>query len=285
MRGRLTPDGLRRPHRGGASGLAARIAGAVAVGATLLAASAPAHALFSDDEARRALIELRGRFDLYSRDTNRRLDDLTARLDALATRAERLEQLASGQLDLTNQIAQLQQELARLRGQLEVQTNELAQTQRSQRDLFADLDTRVRKFEPVTTQIDGKTATVDVEERRRYEAALGLMRAGEFGQALTAFQQFRTRWPDSAYTANVLFWIGNGQYALKDYKAAVATHTLMLSRFPDHPRAADAMLNVGYSQAESGDKRAARKTLETVVEKYASAPAAQLAKDRLATLK
>ena len=108
-------------------------------------------ALFEDDEARRALIELRGRFDLYSRDTNRRLDDLAARLDALTARADRLEQLASGQLDLTNQIAQLQQELARLRGQLEVQTNELAQTQRSQRDLFADLDTRVRKFEPVAT--------------------------------------------------------------------------------------------------------------------------------------
>ena len=285
MRGRLTPDGQRRPHRGGASGLAARIAGAVAVGATLLAASAPAHALFSDDEARRALIELRGRFDLYSRDTNRRLDDLTARLDALATRAERLEQLASGQLDLTNQIAQLQQELARLRGQLEVQTNELAQTQRSQRDLFADLDTRVRKFEPVTTQIDGKTATVDVEERRRYEAALGLMRAGEFGQALTAFQQFRTRWPDSAYTANVLFWIGSAQFAVRDYRAAIATHQQMVQRHPDHPRVPDALLNIGLAQAEAGDRKSGRATLQGVIDRYPDSTAAQQARDRLPAMR
>ena len=266
--------------RGGAArGPLARAGRALAVGAALLLASVPAHALFSDDEARKALIDLRGRFDVYSRETNRRLDELTARLDALASR------LDQAQLDQTNQVAQLQQEIAKLRGQLEVQTNELAQTQRSQRELFADLDTRVRKFEPTTTQIDGKTHTVDVEERRRYEAALSLMRSGEFTQALTAFTQFRARWPDSAYTPNVLFWIGSAQFAVRDYRAAITTHQQMIQRYPDHPRVPDALLNIGLAQAESGDRGRGRATLQSVIEKYPDSTAAQQARERLPALR
>jgi len=270
---------------------AARSQGARRLAAVLLTAAAgllcagPANALFEDDDARRAIIELRGKVELQNRETQRKLDDLASRLDALVGRADRLEQLSRGQIELQNQIEALRQDVAKLRGQLETQTNELSETQRRQREVFANVDTRLKAFEPVQVQIDGATYTVELEEKRAYEAALTQFRAGDFAPAVAAFSQFRARYPASPYSANVLFWIGNGQYALKDYKAAVATHTLMLSRFPDHPRAADAMLNVGYSQAESGDKRAARKTLETVVEKYASAPAAQLAKDRLATLK
>lgn len=179
----------------------------------------------------------------------------------------------------------MQQELARLRGQLEVQTNELAQTQRSQRDLFADLDTRVRKFEPVATQIDGKAATVDVEERRRYEAALGLMRTGEFGQALTAFQQFRSRWPDSAYTANVLFWIGSAQFAVRDYRAAVATHQQMIrSRSPTTHGCPTHCSTWVWLRAKAAIAKSGG-PLQSVIERYPDSTAAQQARERLPAMR
>ncbi|HWS75066.1 MAG TPA: tol-pal system protein YbgF [Quisquiliibacterium sp.] len=253
---------------------AASLLAALAVAGAGLFSTAPAHALFEDAEARRAIIDLRGRLETQSRE-----------MAQLAAKLDRLEQSSRGQLELQTQIEALRQEVARLRGQLEVQANELAQAQRAQRDLFSQVDSRLKRVEPEQVQIDGRTAAVDPEERKLYEASLAQFRAGEFAKSAAGLQQLRSRWPESAYTANALFWQGSAQFALKDYKASIASHQSLLARFPDYPRAADAMLNVGYAQAESGDRKAARATLEGVVGKYPGSQAAQLAKDRLATLR
>lgn len=251
---------------------------ALAVAGASLLAPGPAHALFDDAEARRAIIDLRGRLELQNR-------ELTQRIDQLAARVERLEQLSRGQLELQTQIDTLREELAKLRGQLEVQGNELAQTQRRLSETRADLGARLERFEPQQVQIDGRTASVDSEERKLYDTALGQFRAGEFAPAVASLQQLRSRWPDSAYTANALFWMGSAQFGLKEYKASIASHQALLDRFPDYSRAADAMLNIGYAQVESGDRKAARATLEGVIRKHPNTQAAQLAKERLAGLR
>ena len=54
---------------------------------------------------------------------------------------------AAGLADLANQIQLLQGDIARLRGQIEVITYELEQAQKRQRDLYVDLDSRLRKIE------------------------------------------------------------------------------------------------------------------------------------------
>ena len=255
---------------------------ALALAGAAALASAPAHALFSDDEARRAIIELRGRVELQNRETDRRFEELAASLKELASR---LEQLSKGQLELQNQIETLRQELSRLRGQIEVQNNEIAQLQRRERESFAQLDTRLKQFEPMQVQLDGKTVNVDREEQRSYDAALALLRAGDFAPSIIAFQQFRSRYPSSPYTPSVLFWTGSAQFALKDYKTAIATLQQFLARSPENARAPDALLTIGFAQIETGDRRAGRRTLETVVEKYPESTSAQLAKDRIATLR
>lgn len=247
------------------------------VATALLAAAPGAHALFSDDEARRAILDVRGRVQVLQQQTNERLDELSARID-------RLEQTSRGQLELQSQLDAMRQEIARLRGQIEVQTNELAVLQRQMRDQMATVDSRIKRFEPVNTQIDGRTVTVDQSEQRAFDAALGLFRSGDFRGALTAFQLFQSQYPDSPYMPSVLFWLGSSQFALKDYKGAIGSHQALIAKYPDNPRAADALLNVGYAQAESGDRRAARTTLESVIARHPQSQAAQLAKERLAGL-
>ncbi len=254
-----------------------RALAATCVAAGLLSAAPGAHALFSDDEARRAILDVRGRVQVLQQQTN-------DRLDALERRIERIEQSARGQLELQSQLDGMRQEIARLRGQLEVQTNELVTLQRQMRDQLATVDSRIKRFEPVSAQIDGRTVTVDQGEQRAFEAALALFRNGDFRGAQTAFQLFQGQYPDSAYLPGALFWIGSSQFALKDYKGAIASHQSLIARYPDNPRAPDALLNVGYAQAESGDRRAARATLESVVARYPDSQAAPLAKDRLAQL-
>lgn len=253
---------------------AASLFAALALTVAGLLAPAPAQALFDDTEARRAIIDLRGRFEVQGRE----MAELKARLD-------RLEQVSRGQLELQTQIESLRQEVARLRGQLEEQGNALAQTQRAQQQIFSDVDSRLKQVEPEQAQVDGRTVTVETEERKLYESALSQFRAGEFARSVSSLQQLRSRWPESAYTANALFWTGSAQFALKDYKASIASHQGLLARFPDYPRAADAMLNLGYAQAESGDSKAAKATLENVIRKYPDSQAAQLARDRIPALR
>lgn len=261
----------------------APLTGALAF-ALLAAASVPAHALFSDDEARKAIIDLRGRLELQNRETTSRINELGSRLESLGQRLERLEQVSRGQLELQNQIEQLRQELARLRGQLEVQTNELSKTQRSQRDLAADLDGRIKRFEPVAVNVDGRQVNVDPAERRAYDGALAIFRGGDFRGAQSAFQQFSAAYPQSPYGPNVQYWLGSSQYAQKDNKGAIATLQAFAQKYPDHPRAADAWLTVANAQNESGDRKAAAETFKLVVDRYDGSGAAQTARERLAAL-
>lgn len=252
-----------------------------ALALALLAGAPAAHALFGDDEARKAILDLRGRFQQQQDETASRLATIEAQLDeALA----RLDQSARGQLEAQSQFEQLRQEVARLRGQIEVQANELAVMQGQLQEQLSTVDNRIKRFEPVSVEIDGRSATVDQDEKRSFEAALALFRGGDFRAGLAAFRQFQTQYPDSPYAPAVHFWIGSSQFALKDYKGAIASHETLVSRFPDNPRVPDALLNIGYAHAESGDRAAARKTLQSLVESYPQSSAAQLARDRLASL-
>ena len=127
---------------------------ASALAAAALAAPMQAQAgLFDDDEARRAILDIRAR-----------IDAVNARVDAKADK--------STSLDLANQNEQLRGEIARLRGQIEVLTNELANEQRRQKDFYADLDGRLRKVEPQRMTVDGREVDVQQSEQQSYDAAL-----------------------------------------------------------------------------------------------------------------
>ncbi len=52
-----------------------------------------------------------------------------------------------GVVQLLNQVEALNGDLSRLRGQIEVLTNEIANAQKRQRDMYVDLDTRLRRIE------------------------------------------------------------------------------------------------------------------------------------------
>jgi tol-pal system protein YbgF len=132
--------------------------------------------------------------------------------------------------------------------------------------------------------VDGKQVNVDPAERRAYEGALAIFRAGDFRGAQSAFQQFGAAYPQSAYSPSVQYWIGSSQYAQKDNKGAIATLQSFAQKYPDHPRAADALLTIGNAQVEAGDRKAAAETFKLVTEKYDGSGAAQTARERLAGL-
>jgi len=226
--------------------------------------STAAAQLFTDDEARKAILELRQRLTTVQ-------NELTTRLDT----AQR------SQLEMANQNDSLRQEIARLRGQVETLTNEVATLQKRNRDLYADLDARVKKFEPSTVTVDGRNATVERAEQAAYDAALAQFRGGDFRGSIGSFQQFITRYPSSAYVPAAQYFVGSAYFALKDYKASIASNQLLVDRYKDSPRAPEALLAIADSQLQMADKRAANRTLTRVIQEYPDSEAAALARERL----
>jgi tol-pal system protein YbgF len=227
-------------------------------------------ALFDDDEARKAILELRAKVKSLE-------ESLSARID---TKFDR-----SSSLELVNQNEQLRNEIARLRGQLEVLANEVATVQKRQKDLYADLDVRLRKLEPQQMTIDGREAEVDPGEQKAYEAATGLFKSGDYKGAATALADFVRRYPQSGYAALAQYTLGNAYYILRDYKNAIAAQQVVATTYKDSSKAPDAMLSIASSYVDLKDKKNARKVLQDLVKQYPDSPAAETAKDRLAALK
>jgi tol-pal system protein YbgF len=253
---------------------------AVAAAALVLMAWAPLAqaALFEDDEARRAILEMR-----------QRVDGLQAAQQRTADEARRLgednSQLRRSLLDLQTQIETLRVEQSKMRGQNEQLLREAAELQRRQKDIAQGVDDRLSKFEPVKVTVDGLEFQADPAERRDFEAALAVFRSGKFPEAGAAFAAFLRQYPRSGYAPSARFWLGNAQYASRDYKEAINNFRSMLSEAPTHARAPEAALSIANCQIELKDTRAARKTLEDLVRAYPQSEAAIAAKERLSRLK
>jgi tol-pal system protein YbgF len=82
-----------------------------------------------------------------------------------------------------------------------------------------------------------------------------------------------------------LFWLGNAQYARRDYKEAIATFRSLVASAPDSPRAPEAMLAIANCQAELKDTKAAKKTIDDLLKAYPKSEAAQAGRERLAALR
>src|SRR5512142_1040001 len=203
----------------------------------------PAHALFEDDQARA------------------RIEAMAKQLDERLSRVEDRR----GLVDLASQIEALRADVARMRGQLEVLQNQAETAEKRSKDLYVDIDTRLRKLEqPREAGAPDKPAadaSVTPGETRAYEAALNQFKLGNYPLAISAFQGFLVTYPSSKLAPSAQYWIGNAHFAQRDYRQAIVAQQRVLSAWPDDAKAPDAMLNIASAQEAMGDRRGAHKTL------------------------
>ncbi len=260
----------------------------------LLAASHTALAgLFTDDEAHKN-IEVLQQENQQLQQKLKAMDERVTKLDATLR--------SQGLLELLQSVETMKNDMAKLRGQIEVNTYNIDTTQKRQKDLYVDLDNRLRKLERVDgpasspSPAPGASAAPDTAatpatssdpagENRSYETAFNLFKIGNYQAAIAGFQSFMKTYPASPLAANAQYWIGNSYSALKDYKTAIAQQQKLIHTYPNSPKVPDAMLNIASSQVELSDKDGAKKSLEEIVAKHPLSPAADTAKKRLANLK
>lgn len=254
----------------------------------LLALSQNAHAFLEDKEARKKITE-------NQTQNQTAFNELKKNQQALEERLAAIEAIVKGQglLDLLSQVEQLNQELSRLKGELEVANHNITITQQRQRDLYADTDTRLRQLEssatpaaqPAEAAADGSNASQEASaESRDFEAAQALATASRHREAFEAFDKYLQTYPNSARVPEAQYALGYAQFSLKNYKASMATQQKLLQQFPDHAKAPDAMYNIANSQIQLSDVDGAKKTLRLLLSKYPKSDVAPTAQKRLAVL-
>ena len=259
-----------------------RLASAALAAWAVLSMSTARAALFDDDEARKQIIQLKNQAEARQKALDERLSVIDAKLGQMDSTGQ------NRVVDLAQLIESLKQDMAKLRGQIEVLSNQTETLERRQKDLYVDLDNRLRRIEQTQTQIQDKMTQGErsaAAEKQAYEAALNQFKVGNYQLSITSFQNFMTNFSSSDLLPSAQYWIGNAYYAMRDYKAAIAAQQKVVRLWPENAKAPDALLNIASSQAENGQSAAARETLRTLVKKYPSSSAAEQAKQRLAQKK
>ena len=245
----------------------------------VLAAPAVHAGILEDDEARRAILDLRAKLEQSNEQQRSRLAEAQAQF------TEAIGQLRRSLLDLNNQLELLRADNAKLRGQQEQVARDAAELQRKQKDMQAGVDDRIRKIEPQKVTLDGREFMADPEEKRQYDEAIETLRKGDYAATASAFSALRKRYPASGYNETALFWLGDAQYGLRQFKEAMASFRSLVASAPDHPKAPEALLAIANIQAELKDPKAARRTLDELLKNYPNSEAALAGRERLATIK
>jgi len=274
-------------------------------------------ALFEDEEARRAILDLRQRLE-NQRQTQLQSSEQTLQkaLEQSQKQNESLRKQVEADinqskqdnrqavLQLQAQIEALKQDIASLRGEREQLLREISLLQRAQKDTNVDIEERFQKMnsqvgkqEPpatkeeapksskVNVQVDGFEFLAEPEEKRDFEAAFVLFRKGDFAAAAKEFAQFVKVYSASGYKPSALYWLGSARFARRDFNEAIAQLKGLANDFPNHARTPEALLTVGNAQLEIKQPKEARKTFNELLKLYPTTEAAAAAKDRLAQIK
>jgi tol-pal system protein YbgF len=235
-------------------------------------------------------------------------DPVQLKLNDLDTRVARIERVVANNslLELSNQMGELRADLRAVHNDIDQLNHSLETSRKQQHDLYADLDQRLKALEartggavaPAAPAAGGSTAAAagagavvgaaadnsqaaPGSDTAAYQAAFGLLKESQYDQAISAFQQFLTTYPDSSLADNAQYWLGEAYYVNKAFPEALTSFQRVVSKYPQSRKVPDALLKVGYCEYELKQWQTARDTLSQVAANYPDTPAGKLAKQRL----
>ena len=204
-------------------------------------------------------------------------DPTQVKLTDVDERLGRVERVVSNQslLTLSQRIDVLEAQMREMRGTIDELQNSNETLRKQQRDLYADLDRRLKAMGSGAGQPAG------ADDQAAYNHAFDALKASDFNGAITQFRDFLRQYPKSALADNAQYWLGEGYYVTRDYDNAIAAFRAVGEQYPQSRKAPDALLKTGYAQFELRHMADARASLSQVVQRYPGTDAAKLAAERL----
>jgi tol-pal system protein YbgF len=220
-------------------------------------------------------------------------DPVRLKLDELDRRMDAVERVVRNQslVNMTQQVAAVERQSDELRGRVETLENDAGTTASRQRQLYADLDSRIQALEGQIRQLASVDATGGTasgplpvpggSDRENYQAAFELLKQQRYEAAATGFQQFLETFPDSELADNAQYWLAESFYVTQQFGEALAAFEVVINDYPRSRKAPDARLKIAYCYYELKDFAAARRALLQVTGDYPDTTAARLAGQRL----
>lgn len=214
---------------------------------------------------------------------------------------------ASAQGLLFNQLQQMQQEIAQLRGMLEEQQNEIQRLKQENLERYQDLDRRLSSGvagaaatqnspadgalgtagsqPPTGGQAPADSGPADPEkEKLFYDAAFDLIKAKDFDKASQAFSAFLRKYPNSQYAGNAQYWLGEVNLAKGDLQGAGQAFARVSQVYPQHAKVPDSLFKLADVEQRLGNVDKAKGILQQIIVQYPGSSAAQLAQRDLQRL-
>lgn len=230
---------------------------------------------FADDDARRAILDLRGQ-----------VQALTQRVNELEYQLEnQLKVVQSSQVTLLDKMSQFDERQRQVTGRVEENANRIQIVERDQNKLYDNVDQRLARLEPVEVSINGETVLVNAPEHQAYQRLETLMTQGRRDEARPLLDAFQKAYPQSVYSAQVFYWQASMAYERGEYRDSIDFSNNLIRVNPRSVLVPDAMLLVSSSQAALNNLRAAKATLDKLIERYPDTPQAATAQARLKLFK
>ncbi len=232
------------------------------------------------------------------------------------TFAEGLNQ--SAQSELLLMVQQLQAEVRQLRGEVETQKYKQQKMEREQLERYRDMDRRLSALilsqaeaasvaplpelapetvseDPVVAgpeTADMQTPVVDppriavpevtvpkIDDQDAYQQAFALVRERRFDEAVTAFDSFIQKYPQSDNLANAYYWIGEVKLAQQKLEPAGQAFQTVVQRYKQHRKRPDALYKLGVVQDRLGKVAESKQSFEMLITEYPDSSAAGLARN------
>ena len=239
------------------------------------------------------------------------------KLKDLDTRLARVERVVTNNslLDISNQMGALQADLRSMHNDIDELNHALDTSRKQQRDLYADVDQRLKALESRAGVASGAAAGsasagaggsaagapgsavlsagvagaaagapaggAGAADTVSYQAAFALLKNSQYDQAIQAFQSFLSTYPTSPLADNAQYWLGEAYYVNRSFPEALAAFQKVLDKYPQSRKVPDALLKVGFCDYELKQYQAAKDVLTQVQTTYGDTPAGHLAQQRL----
>ncbi|WP_437890240.1 cell division protein CpoB [Phytobacter sp. V91] len=221
-------------------------------------------------------------------------------------RVTQLERISNAHSQLLTQLQQQlsdnQSDIDTLRGQIQESQYQLSQINERQKQILTQIDSLgsgAGAAAGQSQQASGDQSSVAAPDASAttsapvqsgdantdYNAAIAMVQdKSRQDEAITAFQNFVKKYPDSTYIPNANYWLGQLNYNKGKKDDAAYYFASVVKNYPKSPKAPDAMFKVGVIMQDKGDGAKAKAVYQQVVAKYPGTDGAKQAQKRLASM-
>lgn len=210
----------------------------------------------------------------------------------------------SAQGELFNQLQSMQEQISRQQGIIEVLQNDVARMKQESLERYQDLDRRIGSGVAPAAAPDNSSTGGDpgaagaaagagaaaaqtpaagsepadpAKEKLYYDAAFDLIKAKDFDKASQAFAAFLRKYPNSQYSGNAQYWLGEVNLAKGDLQGAGQAFAKVSQLYPKHNKVPDSLYKLADVERRLGHADKVKGILQQVVSQYPGTSAAQLA--------